>query len=67
MNEWIFVAKLIITFPFYTEHNKAPEFSKNTSTYATIGLLQLSLFSSLSLSLSLSLSVFELGVAVVEG
>ena len=68
MNEFLLLGTLIITFPFHTEHNiLAPEFSRNTSTYATALAftfllplsLSLSVFLSLSLSsLSLSLSVF---------
>ena len=65
MNEILLLKTLIITSSFHTEHNKAPEFSRNSSIDATMWLLQHSLFS--SLSLSLSLSVFVLGVVVVEG
>ena len=59
MNEWIFVVKdLILTSPFHTEHNETPEFSRNTSTYATVWLLQHSfLVSLLSLSHSHPLSL----------
>lgn len=62
MNEFFLLKTLIITSPFHTEHNKAPELSRNTSIYATMRFLQHSLFlsfSPLSLSLCLSsLSVF---------
>ena len=66
LNEWmkfLLLKTLILTFSFHTEHNQAPEFSRNTSTY--MRLLQSSL--SLSLSLSLCFCVGGGGVVVVEG